>query len=187
MTLFTGLYAPQWRSEARTIIVGLDEEMTKIDVLKGAMESVCFQTQDVLEALFRDLKLPIDKIKVDGELSNSNRFVMQFLSDITHAQVEVTEFKGMAALGAAMAAGYAPEINVWNILSMADDMGISYVPKLSIDQRKVRIDDWKKASRKSYGSVDDNHKSKFNNYWVTIPLPILSGLLLLGGYWFLMK
>lgn len=180
---FIGLYAPQWRPEAQTIIVGLDEETTKVDVLKGAMESVCFQAQDVLEALSRDLKLPIDKIKVDGELSSNNNFVMQFLSDITNTHVEVANFKEMTALGAAMTAGYAAEINVWNILSMADDTGVSYVPKLPINQRKIRIDNWKKALSKSYDWVDN--KSEFNYNWVTIP--IIGGLLLFGGYWIFKK
>lgn len=141
------------------------------------MDSVSFQTQDIIEALVKDLKSPIEKIKIDGDLSN-NKYIMQFLADITNAQIEVARFKEMAALGAAMAAGYAPEINVWKALCMAEDIGFNYHSKITVDERKSRIFDWKRAVTRSFDWLD--FKSRFNEFWLIVP--IISGIILLGAY-----
>lgn len=141
------------------------------------MDSVSFQTQDIIEALAKDLKSPIEKIKIDGDISN-NKYIMQFLADITNTQIEVARFKEMAALGAAMAAGYASEINVWKAMCMTEDIGINYQSKITIDERKNRIFDWKRAVTRSFDWLD--FKSKFNEFWLIVP--ILSGMILLGAY-----
>lgn len=68
---------------------------------------------------------------------------MQFLSNITNTNVEVAEFKDMTALGTAMAAGSAYEINVWHPLCMPEDHGSRFTPKLDLEERKTRVCDWK--------------------------------------------
>jgi len=177
-----GLYAPHWRHEARSILVGCDEYTINDDILKAAMESVCFQTQDIVEALNDDLKMSIDKIQVDGELSD-DAFVMQYLSDITNSQIEVAKSKNTTALGAAMAAGYASEINVWNALCMPEDNSMVYYPKLTVDERSTRMFDWKRAMRRSYGWID--YTNKPNHFWAIVS--ITSGVIFLAGYLFIKK
>lgn len=181
-----GLYAPHWRPEARCVIIGATVYTNRKDILKAAMESACFQIQDILEALNKDLKTTINKIRIDGELSD-NSFIMQFLSDITNTKVEVAKFKDMTALGTAMVAGFASEINVWNALFMSEDCGSSYTPKCNLDDRRTRIFYWKRAIGRSYDWAEFKHliKKKLNYFWLTIPM--ISGVLLLGGYLILKK
>ncbi|XP_060849614.1 glycerol kinase-like [Rhopalosiphum padi] len=179
---FNGLYAPHWRHEARSILVGANEYTINEDILKAAIESVCFQTQDIVEALNDDLKMSIDKIKIDGDLSD-DVLIMQYLSDITNTEIEIAKFKNMAALGAAMAAGYAPEINVWNALCMPEDIGVIYHPKITAEERKNRIFDWKRALRRSYDWIDYNNR--LNHFWTIVS--ITSGVIFLGGYLLLKK
>jgi len=179
---YIGLYAPHWRHEARSVLAGANEYTINNDVLKAAMTSVCFQTQDIVEALNDDLKMSIDKIQIDGYLSD-DKMIMQHLSDITNSQIEVSKFKNGAALGAAMAAGYAPEINVWNALCMPEDNGVIYHPKMTFDERKIKIFDWKRASRRSYDWVDYNNR--LNHFWSIVS--ITSGVIFLGAYLFLKK
>jgi glycerol kinase len=176
------LYAPHWRHEARSILVGANEYTINEDILKAAIESVCFQTQDIVEALNDDLKMSIDKIKIDGDLSD-DVLIMQYLSDITNTEIEIAKFKNMAALGAAMAAGYAPEINVWNALCMPEDIGVIYHPKITAEERKNRIFDWKRALRRSYDWIDYNNR--LNHFWTIVS--ITSGVIFLGGYLLLKK
>lgn len=147
------------------------------------MESICFQTQDIVEALNKDLKISIERIKIDGDLSN-HKFIMQSLANITNTKIEVAMFKNMTALGAAMAAGYAAEINVWNALCMPDDNGVYYISKITTDEQKTRIFDWRRAVKRSYDWVDTKKKD-FNYLWISAP--IIAGVLLLGVYLVLRK
>ncbi|XP_001946651.2 glycerol kinase-like [Acyrthosiphon pisum] len=179
---FNGLYAPHWRHEARSVLVGANEFTVNDDILKAAMKSVCFQTQDIVEALNDDLKMSIDKIQIDGYLSDDG-LIMQYLSDITNSQIEVAKYKNGVALGAAMAAGYAPEINVWNALCMPGDNGVIYQPKMTVDERKIRLFDWRRALRRSYDWIDYNNS--LDHFWLTVS--ITSGVIFLGGYLILKK
>ncbi|XP_025193495.1 glycerol kinase-like [Melanaphis sacchari] len=174
---FNGLYAPHWRHEARSILIGVDEYTVNDDILRAAMESVCFQTQDIVEALNDDLKMSIDKIQVDGDLTD-NEFIMQHLSDITNSQIEISKLKNMTALGAAMAAGYAPEINVWNVFCMPEDNSAIYHPKITVKERKSRIFDWKRALRRTYDWID--YKPKNNHFWEIAS--ITCGIIFVGAF-----
>lgn len=153
------------------------------DLISAAMESVGFQIQDVLGAMRNDLKTPIDKIRVDGGMSN-NKFIMQSVSNLTNTVVEVPKFSEVTALGAAMAAGYAAEINLWNVLCMPENKGISYHPKITADVRQKRVLNWKRALRSSYGWLDFKKKS---NHLCSAIVPVAVGVSLLGGYLLLKK
>jgi len=179
---YLGLHAPHWRHEARSVLVGANKSTVNDDILKAAMKAVCFQTQDIVEALNDDLKMTIDKIQIDGYLSDDG-LIMQYLSDITNSQIEVAKYKNGVALGAAMAAGYAPEINVWNALCMPGDNGVIYQPKMTVDERKIRMFDWRRALRRSYDWIDYNNR--LDNFWLTVS--ITSGAIFLGGYLILKK
>lgn len=182
-----GLYAPHWRSEALGVIVA--DEFNGEDMLRAAMESVSFQTGEILNAAIADLKIPIDRIKVDGYLAD-NEFIMQSLADFINAKVEVAKCKEMTALGAAMVAGYAPGVNVWNAMCMPEDVSVAnYKPTLKVDELNKRWFDWNRNVNRCYNLVDTSKKS-FNSFW-GIPClvggSIACGLILLGSYLFLKK
>lgn len=156
------------------MLVGVDEFATKDDVLRAAMESACFQAHDVLEAMGRDLGAPVQKIRVDGMLSG-NRFVMQTLSDLTHARVEAAGGHAeMAALGAAMAAGYAADVNVWAALCMPEDRAAAvYEPRITAGERAERTFDWKRAVRRAYGWMDpDRPGTCGGRFWTVVPVAV---------------
>lgn len=79
---FTGLYAPYWRKDARGIICGLTGFTTKNHIVRAALEAICFQTRDVLEAMRKDCGLgSLNKLYVDGVMC-SNKLLMQLQADL---------------------------------------------------------------------------------------------------------
>jgi glycerol kinase len=175
---FIGLYAPHWQPMARCALVGMNQYTYRESILKAAMESVSFQSQDILEAMRLDSKAPLDHLKVDGYLS-TNKTIMQSLSNITNARVEVATNNEMAELGVAMAAGYTAEINVWNALCMPEDVGKTYESKMKVDEREKRIYGWKKALRSSFNWI--GFKKPADYLWTVAPVAT-AGILLLGMY-----
>lgn len=78
---FNGLFAPYWRTDARGIICGLTAYTTKAHIIRAALESVCFQTRDVLEAMHKDCGFSLSKLYVDGRMT-MNSLLMQIQTDI---------------------------------------------------------------------------------------------------------
>ncbi len=101
---FTGLGAPYWDPEARGAIVGLTRNSGIGEIVRAALESVCYQTRDLLEAMEADGAAPPPALRVDGGMS-ANNWVMQFLSDILATPVERPTITETTALGAAYLAG----------------------------------------------------------------------------------
>ena len=102
---FTGLGAPYWHSECRGGVFGLTRNSGPNEFAKAALQSVGFQTRDLLEAMRADwLNTDIEKLRVDGGMS-ANNYAMQFLSDICGAEVERPQILETTALGAAWLAG----------------------------------------------------------------------------------
>nr|CAD7400598.1 unnamed protein product [Timema cristinae] len=106
---FAGLYAPYWRKDARSCLCGITEETTRGHIVKAALEAVCFQTRDVLQAMNSDCGIPLTKLLVDGGMT-SNNYLMQLLADLCGTQVVRPLMTETTALGAAMAAGNAEGI-----------------------------------------------------------------------------
>lgn len=167
---------------SRCALVGMNKKTYQESILSAAIESVSFQSQDVLEAMRLDLKLPLDRLKVDGYLTK-NKTIMQSLSDITNTRVEVATIDNMTELGTAMTAGYVAEINVWNALCMPEDNGKLFAPKMTVDKRKAKINGWKKALRCSFDWV--GFQKQTNYFWTVAP--IVAGISLLGMYFVLKK
>lgn len=175
-----GLYAPHWQPMARGALVGMNQYTYGESILKAAMESVSFQSLDILEVMRSDSKARLDRLKVDGYLS-MNKTIMQSLSNITNARVEVATSDDMAELGVAMAAGYTADINVWNALCMSEDVGKTYMPEITVDEREEKINGWKKAVRSSFNWIGFK-KPKYMVYFTWTAVPIVTGALLLGVY-----
>ncbi|XP_043506028.1 glycerol kinase-like isoform X3 [Polistes fuscatus] len=88
---FSGLYAPYWRKDARSVICGLTERSTSAHIVKAALQSVCFQIRDVLEAMKKDTGIILSKLLVDGAMT-SNDLLMQMQADICGTPVKSQTF-----------------------------------------------------------------------------------------------
>lgn len=103
---FTGLGAPHWKEEARAMFYGMRRTTGKAELVKAAVESIAFQVKDVLNAMEADLGQPVTKLRADGG-PTKNSWLMQFESDITGAELLVSEQEELSAIGAAYMAGIA--------------------------------------------------------------------------------
>jgi len=103
---FVGLGAPHWDAEARGTIVGLTRGSSRAHIVRAALESIAFQSRDLLVAMERDFGSEIKSIRADGGAS-ANSFLMQFQADVTGRTVVLPEVQETTALGAAYLAGIA--------------------------------------------------------------------------------
>lgn len=149
---FKGLYAPYWRQDARGIICGLTAFTTKKHIIRAALEAVCFQTRDVLEAMNKDCGIAVTKLHVDGKMTTNN-LLMQLQADISGVPVFRAQSQDVTALGAAIVAGNAAGINVWNISDIHRESVPSdtFLPTTSDDERDARYTKWKMAVQRSLG------------------------------------
>lgn len=147
---FTGLGAPYWDQYARGTIVGLTRGVNKYHIVRATLDSICYQVNDVLNAMHEDSKIKLVALKVDGGAS-ANQYLMQTQADIINVPVTRPECVETTALGAAYLAGLA--VGFWNDLSeISDNVRIDKVFNSSISQteRNTRIKGWKKAVRYAF-------------------------------------
>jgi len=142
---FVGLGTPYWDSEARGAVFGLTRGTTKEHFIRATLESLAYQTKDVLDAMVTDSKLHLKSLRVDGGAVKNN-FLMQFQSDILDIPVDRPVISETTALGAAYLAGLA--VGYWQ-----DKEEIKkhwkkervFTPQLGDEQREKLYDGWKKA------------------------------------------
>lgn len=149
---FKGLFAPYWRMDARGIICGLTAFTTKGHIIRAALESICFQTRDILEAMHKDCGFPLSKLYVDGKMTQNN-LLMQLQADISGIPVFRAQSQDITALGVAMAAGQAKGINVWDInAENHETVPIdTFLPTTTDEERDARYTKWKMAVQRSLG------------------------------------
>uniref|UniRef100_A0A4W3GPM1 glycerol kinase n=1 Tax=Callorhinchus milii TaxID=7868 RepID=A0A4W3GPM1_CALMI len=111
---FSGLYAPYWDASARGIICGITQFTNRNHIAFAALEAVCFQSRELLDAMNEDSGIKMSTLKVDGGMTNSN-VLMQLQADILSIPVVKPSLIETSSLGAAMAAGAAEGIGVWNL------------------------------------------------------------------------
>lgn len=142
---FAGLGAPYWDMYARGAIVGLTRGVNKNHIIRATLESIAYQSRDVMEAMESDAGIPINHIKVDGGAVKNN-FLMQFQSDIVGKEVLRPAVTETTALGAACLAGLA--VSYWDsvedIKSNADSY-TNFTSNMSEDEKETRYKKWKKA------------------------------------------
>lgn len=110
---FTGLGAPYWDMYARGTLVGLTRGAGRNHIIRAALESIAYQTRDVLQAMQKDAGISFTELRVDGGAS-ANNLLMQFQADITGVTVRRPMIRETTALGAAYLAGLA--VGIWNSL-----------------------------------------------------------------------
>ncbi|WP_300348214.1 glycerol kinase GlpK [Clostridium sp.] len=146
---FVGLGAPYWDMYARGTIVGLTRGTNRNHIIRAALESIAYQTRDVLEAMVNDVGYDINSIKVDGGASRNN-FLMQFQADLVGKKVTKPIIIETTALGAAYLAGLA--VGYWKDkeeISKFWYAGEEFTPSISDELRDKYYEKWKKAIERS--------------------------------------
>ncbi len=150
---FTGLGAPHWDQYARGVLVGLTRGCGRAHIVRAALESIAYQTLEVLRAMEQDTGRRIDALRVDGGAS-ANSFLMQFQADILNAQVIRPAYVETTALGAAYLAGLAS--GFWkDEASLPVSGGITrFDPNMSGEQRAALERGWRRAVERSLGWIE---------------------------------
>lgn len=142
---FTGLGAPYWSQHTRGVIVGLTRGFNKKHLIRATLESIAYQTYDIVRAMEEDAYLKIEELKVDGGAS-SNDLLMEFQADLIDAKVYRPSCIETTALGAAYLAGLA--VGYYKDLDEIKDNWVVdkvFEPKMSNVVRTKKIRGWKKA------------------------------------------
>lgn len=142
---FVGLGSPYWDSDVRGATFGLTRGTSKEHFIRAVLESLAYQTKDVLTAMASDSGVPVRSLRVDGG-AVMNEFLMQFQSDILDLPVERPAVNETTALGAAYLAGLA--VGFWDSLDEVRGYAQSdrtFTPTMSEEVRAERYGGWKKA------------------------------------------
>ena len=142
---FTGLGAPYWDAYARGAVVGLTRGSGRAEIVRATLESIAYQSRDVVDAMREDAALPLQTLRVDGGVTQ-NDFVMQFQADILGVPVERPVITETTALGAAYLAGLA--VGYWpSPVALQEQWQIERVfePRMSEDEREARYAGWRRA------------------------------------------
>ncbi|QAT61856.1 MULTISPECIES: glycerol kinase GlpK [Tissierellales] len=146
---FTGLGAPYWDMHARGIIVGLTRGVNRNHIIRATLESIAYQTKDVIDAMINDSEINLTTLRADGGAA-SNNFLMQFQSDILNANIEIPEVTETTALGVAYLAGLA--VDFWKSKGeIVQNWGINrkFKPMMTPKMREKLYAGWKKAVERS--------------------------------------
>ncbi|MCE2675496.1 MAG: glycerol kinase GlpK [Sediminibacterium sp.] len=142
---FAGLGAPYWNQHARGTIVGITRGTTSAHIARAALESIAFQSYDLLKAMEADAGIPIAELRVDGGATHNN-LLMQFQSDIVNTKVTRPTMVETTALGAAYLAGLA--VGFWkDIEELRSKWQIdqTFLPSATAEKRKDWIQGWERA------------------------------------------
>lgn len=164
---FSGLYAPYWRMDARGVICGLTQFTTRAHLARATLESVCYQTKDIVQVMAREVGVHLESLRVDGGLTNSD-VLAQLQADILGIPIKRPSMTETTALGAAMAAGNAEGVNVWSLDQL--DLNVitmdSFTPKIAEEDRDARYTRWLDAVKRTLGweTVGDESYDSAEHY-----------------------
>ena len=151
---FTGLGAPYWNQHARGIIVGLTRGSSDAQLARAAVESIAYQTMDVLKAMEADAGMAIKQVRVDGG-ATANQYLMQFQADILDTTVIRPKVTETTALGAAYLAGLA--VGFWKDLEEIEvywQKDMIFNPVMKEEVRKEHQRNWGRAIRAALAYVE---------------------------------
>jgi glycerol kinase len=151
---FSGLFAPYWRSDARGVIVGLTRATTKAHLARAALDAICYQTMEIMEAMVADSGIAMTEMKVDGGIT-ANQLCMQLQADVMGIDIVKPLITETTALGAAYAAGLA--IGFWKSTDEVKAQWRQDRRWQAESDEKTRIigaAQWKRAVERSFNWVD---------------------------------
>jgi len=145
---FAGLGAPHWDSDAKGSIYGMTLDTGRDELIKATVNSLAYQTKDVIGAMEKDCKSKSVTLKVDGGAS-ANNYLMQFQSDILNVEVDRPKMIEVTAFGAALLA--VIKAGVWTKSDIAKIRQIDTIfsPKMDKKERKLNYKGWKKAVKRT--------------------------------------
>ncbi len=151
---FSGLFAPYWRSDARGVIVGLTRATTKAHLARAALDAICYQTMEIMDAMVADSGIAMTEMKVDGGIT-ANQLCMQLQADVMGIDIVKPLISETTALGAAYAAGLA--IGFWQ---STDEVKAQWRqdrrwhPESDEKTRTIGAARWKQAVERTFNWVD---------------------------------
>lgn len=148
---FVGLGAPYWDQYARGTIVGLTRGSGRAHIVRATLESIAYQTRDVVEAMKADSGIPLQTLRVDGG-AVANDFLMQFQADMLGVAVQRPAVTETTALGAAYLAGLA--VGFWSSqaeIAQQWQVERTFEPRMSADQRDSLYAGWQRAVERARG------------------------------------
>ena len=151
---FSGLFAPYWRTDARGVIVGLTRAANKAHLARAALEAICYQTRDIMDAMVADSGVPLVEMRVDGGIT-ANEFCMQMQADVMGVEITRPLVSETTALGAAYSAGLA--VGFWsNKAEIRKQWQPSrrWYPTTSQENREAGYARWKMAVERSLNWAD---------------------------------
>lgn len=152
---FAGLGAPYWNQHARGTMVGITRGTSSSHIARAALDSIAYQTHDVLLAMQKDSGLKIRELRVDGGATVNNN-LMQFQSDILQSKVVRPEITETTALGAAYLAGLA--VKYWgsiNEIKKQWQVDRTFIPTIKAKDTKVLIGGWRRAVKAALAWADE--------------------------------
>lgn len=152
---FAGMGAPYWDMYARGTIVGITRGTTRAHLARAALESIAFQSKDLLTAMESDAGMELKVLKVDGG-ATANNFLMQFQADILGSKVERPKITETTALGAAYLAGIA--VGLWSQGKLAEkwELEQAFLPAISNQERALKYHWWQKAVQRSLNWIEES-------------------------------
>ena len=142
---FTGLGAPYWDAEARGAVFGVTRGTTNYDLVKATLQSLAYQTRDVVDTMQKDSGIKIPALRVDGGASNNN-YLMQFQSNILGTKIERAKILETTGEGVSFLAGLA--VGYWKDIDELKNIfviGQAFEPKMAEDTREHLYAGWKRA------------------------------------------
>lgn len=157
---FTGLGAPYWNSDARGSVFGLTRGTSRADFVKATLQSLAYQTRDVIDTMNKDSEVDIPYLKVDGGAALNN-YLMQFQADILGMEIQRAENLETTALGAAYLAGLA--VGFWEDMEELKSLrkvGEKYEPKMNDSKKEKLYHGWKKAveATEKFAELDEDNE-----------------------------
>ena len=151
---FAGLGAPYWDMYARGAIFGLTRGTGQEELVKATLQSLAYQTRDVVEAMEEDSGLQLSTLKVDGG-ATANNFLMQFQADILGVEVERPEIIESTAMGAAFLAGI--QIGIWKKEDILNNRKLDklFNAKMTKDEKEKLYKGWQKAVKRTMNWIEE--------------------------------
>ncbi len=150
---FTGLGAPYWNQHVRGLIAGLTRGSTASHIARAAVESIAYQTKDVLDAMEADSRIRIRELRVDGG-ATANNMLMQFQSNVLNTKVVRPVINETTALGAAYLAGLG--VGFWESVDELQQQwttGQEFIPEITDEKRNELTQGWHKAVKAALSMV----------------------------------
>ena len=145
---FSGLFSPHWDPSARGTIAGMSRHTNKSHIARSVIESVAYQTDELLKAFELDLGVKVSSLSVDGGMTTNN-LLMQFQADISNLQIQSQKIQEVTAFGAGLASYvYIKEIRL-NTLSANQSRAQTWSPNMNDNIRFEYLNNWKKAIGKA--------------------------------------